>query len=131
MEIPHPQSTRLILDDCRRLTGPSLVWDKTGAILDVLVEDIELDVVLDCWYQHLEKLQTDIGWHHRETTHRRFENGFNLLIEAPIDALYSATLVLETAWYFTACDLLAVKAGHIDEMQEAIRQSIREEANPG
>ena len=130
MEIPHPHSTQLILDDCRRLTGPSLVWDKTGAILDVLVEDIELDRVLDNWYQRLKKLQTDIGWQHRATTHRRFENGFNLLIEAPIDALYSATLVLETAWYFTACDLLGVKAGHIDELQEAIRQSIRDEAKP-
>ena len=130
MEIPYPQSTRLILDDCRRLTGPSLVWDKTGAILDVLLEDIEFDVVLDCWYQHLKKLQTDLGWQHREATHRRFESGFNLLIEAPVDALYSATLVLETAWYFTACDLLDVKAADRDELLEAIRQSIRDEANP-
>ena len=130
MEIPHPQSTRLILDDCRRLTGPSLVWDKTGAILDVLLEDIEFDVVLDCWYQRLKKLQTELGWQHREATHRRFENGFSLLVEAPVDALYSATLVLETAWYFTACDLLDVKAGYRDELVEAIRQSIRDEVNP-
>ena len=51
MDIPHPETSQLVMDDCRRLTGPSLVWDKTGAILDVLIDDMEMDAVLDCWYR--------------------------------------------------------------------------------
>ena len=43
MEIQFPDSHQLIMDDCRRLTGPSLLWDKTGAILDVLIEDMDMD----------------------------------------------------------------------------------------
>ncbi len=130
MVIPHPQSKRLIMDDCRRLTGPSLVWDKTGAILDVLVEDIPLDKVQDCWYRQIRHTLALIDWQQRQLSHRQFENGFNLLIEAPIDQLYSATLVLETAWYFTACELLNVEVGQQEILIEAIRGSIDDEANP-
>ena len=100
MEIPHIESTQLVMDDCRRLTGPSLVWDKPGAILDVLIEDMEMDAVLKCWYQHCDQILAKINWRDPELNHRRFENGFNLVIAAPIDQLYSATLILETAWYF-------------------------------
>ena len=108
MEIPHIESSQLVVDDCRRLTGPSLVWDKPGAILDVLIEDMEMDKVLDCWYRQINQLLVDIGWSNPELTHRRFENGFNLLIAAPIDQLYSATLILETSWYFCVCELIGI-----------------------
>ena len=48
MDIPNIESSQLIMDDCRRLTGPSLVWDKPGAIIDVLVEDMDMDGVFNC-----------------------------------------------------------------------------------
>ena len=100
MDIPHLESTQLTIDDCRRLTGPSLVWDKTGAILDVLIEGRDMDDVLTCWYRHINNLLVSINWAEPNLTHRRYENGSNLLLAAPIDQLYSATIVLETAWYF-------------------------------
>ncbi len=118
------------MDDCRRLTGPSLVWDKTGAILDVLIEDMAFDRVLSSWYRQLELLLVKIDWQDRQLSHRQFENGFNLLIEAPIDQLYSATLVLETAWYFTACELLNVEVEQQGCLIEAIHESIGGEINP-
>ncbi|MCZ6471265.1 MAG: hypothetical protein O6649_07910, partial [Gammaproteobacteria bacterium] len=85
MEIPEIESSQLILDDARRLTGPSMLWSKTGAILDVLIKDMNMDVVLECWDSQLQHLLSRIGWRDRAIMHRRFENGFNLLIEAPID----------------------------------------------
>ncbi len=130
MDIPYPESKHLIMDDCRRLTGPSLLWDKTGAILDVLVEDIALDAVLDCWYRQLDMILVELNWQQRDIAHRQFENGFNLVVEAPIDQLYSATLVLETAWYFTTCELLNVVAEAKESMLRPVFESIEDEANP-
>lgn len=130
MEIPHIESSQLVVDDCRRLTGPSLVWDKPGAILDVLIDDMEMEKVLDCWYRQINQLLVDIRWSNPELTHRRFENGFNLLIAAPIDQLYSATLILETTWYFCVCELIGIEAQHSDVLIRDIHDEIRGERNP-
>ncbi len=130
MEIPHPESTRLVLDDCRRLTGPSLIWDKSGAILDVLIEDMDMDTVLECWYRQINLLLEKVDWPNPELNHRRFENGFNLVIAAEIDQLYVATRVLETAWYFCVCELLKVAPQNEAELLEAIRREMLDELNP-
>jgi len=130
MDIPNIQSSQLIMDDCRRLTGPSLVWDKPGAILDVLVEDMDMDAVLDCWYRQVNKLLEHINWLNPELTHRRYENGFNLVIAAPLDRLYSATLVLETAWYFCTCELLETEVVSPSILIQDIHDEIRGESNP-
>ena len=129
MEIPHPDSEHLILDGCRRLTGPSLVWSETGAILDVLVRDIDMERVLDCWYRQVNELLAQLRWQQPKLTHRRFENGFNLLLAAPIDQLYSAVMVLETAWYFSACDLLGVTAEAKEQLIQDIFDEMQSEKN--
>jgi len=129
MEIPHPESRRLVLDGCRRLTGPSLVWNETGAILDVLVDDLDMDRVLHCWQRHVDGVVAAVQWPQPRLTHRRFENGFNLLLAAPLDQLYSAVRLLETAWYFCACELLGVAAGPADGFIGAITDEIRSEKN--
>jgi UDP-N-acetylmuramoylalanine-D-glutamate ligase len=130
MEIIYPDSERLVVDGCRRLTGPSLVWSETGAILDVLIEELDMEQVLDCWYRQLDLVLSQVNWEQRKLTHRRFENGFNLLLAAPVDQLYSAVLVLETAWYFCACELLEIEAESTAELIEGIRQEMRSEQNP-
>jgi UDP-N-acetylmuramyl tripeptide synthase len=130
MEIPEIESSQLILDDARRLTGPSMLWNKTGAILDVLINEIDMDAVLDCWHRRLQHLLSQLGWRDRAIMHRRFENGFNLLIEAPIDQLYAAVLVLETNWYLCCCELLAIDVEGEEALVREIRNSIESESNP-
>ena len=130
MDIPEIDSSKLVLDDARRLTGPSMLWSKTGAILDVLIKDMDMDAVLACWHRLLQHLLSQIGWRDRAVMHRRFENGFNLLIEAPIDQLYSAVLVLETNWYFCCCELLAIDVEDEEALVREIRSSIESESNP-
>lgn len=130
MDIPQLESTELILDDCRRLTGPSLVWDKTAAILDVLIEGRDMDEALECWYRRLNDLLASINWPSPELRHRRFENGYNLLLAAPVDQLYSATLVLETAWYFCCSELLGKPVADRDLLVRAIRDSMLSEQSP-
>ena len=62
MEIPELESKHLIVDSCRRLTGPSLVWSEPGAILDILVHDMDMQAVLDSWYHELEQLLAEVHW---------------------------------------------------------------------
>ncbi|MFT5598763.1 MAG: cyanophycin synthetase [Gammaproteobacteria bacterium] len=127
MDIPHIESTQLTIDDCRRLTGPSLVWDKTGATLDVLIEGRDMNQLLTCWYLKINDLLTAVNWRSPELTHRRYENGFNLLLAAPIDQLNSATLTLETAWYFCCCDLLEKPVENHAPLVQAVRDSMLSE----
>jgi UDP-N-acetylmuramyl tripeptide synthase len=129
MEIPFPDSSRLVVDGCRRLTGPSLVWSETGAILDVLIQDIDPDAVLDCWYRQLNEVLGEVDWEQAKLTHRRFETGFNLLLAAPIDQLYSAVMILEAAWYFCACELLKVDVEARQILLEDIREQMQVEKN--
>ena len=129
MEISFPDSRQLILDDCRRLTGASLVWRETGAILDVLIEDMEMDKVLECWYRQVNEVLAEVGWEDPKLTHRRFENGFNLLLAAPVDQLYSAVEVLEAAWYLSTCELLDIGIDSKDLLLDDIREQMRVEKN--
>jgi cyanophycin synthetase len=129
MEIPFPDSSRLVVDGCRRLTGASLVWSETGAILDVLIQDMDQDAVLDCWYRQVNRVLAEVNWKNPELTHRRFENGFNLLLGAPIDQLYSAVMVLETAWYFCACELLGIQVEALQVLLDDIREQMQIEKN--
>ena len=130
MDIPELESKRLVIDSCRRLTGPSLVWSETGAILDVLISDMDMEQVLACWYRQLGQLLTELVWVEPKVTHRRFENGYNLLLAAPIDQLYSAVLVLETAWYYCACELLDQQAQPRKPFLDAIHRQMSEERAP-
>ena len=129
MEIPFPDSSRLVVDGCRRLTGASLVWSKTGAILDVLIRDMDQDAVLDCWYRQVNSVLAEVNWKNPELTHRGFENGFNLLLAAPIDQLYSAVMVLETTWYFCACELLGIEVEAQQVLLDDIREQMQSENN--
>ena len=130
MDIPELESDRLVVDSCRRLTGPSLVWSETGAILDVLVQDMDMRRVLDCWQRHQAELLAEVDWKDPLVTHRRFENGYNLLLAAPLDQLYSAVRVLETAWYFCASELLELEVEARAQLVEEIRNQMRQEKNP-
>ncbi len=129
MDIPQLDSKQLVVDGCRRLTGPSLVWNHSGAILDILIEDIDADEVLACWYRQINAVLEKAGWSDPQLTHRRFENGFSLLLAAPIDQLYSAVSALETAWYFCACEILGIEAESTDALIDSIVDEMRDEKN--
>jgi len=129
MEIPFPDSNRLVVDGCRRLTGASLVWSETGAILDVLIEDMDREAVLECWYRQVNEVLAQVNWQQSKLTHRHFDKGFNLLLSAPIDQLYSAVMVLETAWYFCACELLEVGVEARQILLDDIRDQMQVEKN--
>ncbi len=87
----------LIQSDSRRLTGPNLLSERPGAVLDVLVPDEDADPAVAAWQAAARQLLDAVGWHREEPYARRFPGGASLAISAPIDTLHAATEVNECA----------------------------------
>lgn len=133
------EAIKLTLDDCRRLTGKSLLWEKPGSILDAFVCGIEKKQVVDQWSIYVRQLLNDVNWVTESTSSRIFEDGISLAISAPMDALYAACEINETAWDLT-CQHFSSQHKNSDETKESslfytqtvekIKQLIAEENNP-
>jgi cyanophycin synthetase len=130
LDIITPSADHLVLDDYRRLTGPGLLWDHPGAVLDVLFHDIETDDVIRLWRDHARRVMDAIGWHDEKIIERTFDGGANLAISAPMDQLYSALFAAQTAWHFCAGHLLGEKPGDFGTMIDDLKSVMVREANP-
>lgn len=128
--IPIPSADHLAVEDCRRLTGPGLLWGRPGAVLDVLFSDIDVDDLIGRWRKEARRVLDAIGWEGEQTIERRFEGGVNLAISAPMDQLYSAIFAAETAWHFCAAGVLGQTPGDFAGMIEDIKGIMAREANP-
>ena len=103
--------------DSRRLTGPSLLTDRTGAIIDVglsadapghlsAMPDQAFDIpALEAWERHARALLGAVGWSEEQTICRPYPGGASLAITAPADALYAATELNELAWEAAVAEL--------------------------
>lgn len=125
----------LTLDDQRRLTGKSLLWDKSGAIIDAFVSGIDKQTVVEQWLIYVNQLLVAVDWQEQSTCYRIFEDGISLAISAPIDALYASCDINEAAWDLACRKILTgcVSDTHQQEMNETVnrlKQMIAEEANP-
>lgn len=88
-----PQTVR----DSRRMTGPNLVTDRPGAVLEVELPP-DQEALLERWQEEARRALDAVGWSEESLALRRFPGGASLAITAPIDALYAATEVNECAW---------------------------------
>ena len=116
--------------DARRLTGPSLLFDGPGAILDVLCSKGEAQRLIPVWRKHVERMLTELAWENGEFQSLLLSGGVSLGFTSPIDALYAASEINE--WAFATCDaeLDGVEQPDFDEAVAAIRTAMAEEANP-
>ena len=89
---------RLELDEVRRYTGPNLLWDYPGAVVDVFIEDGNADEVAQKWQSWMLCCLDEFGWKDQQTTYRLHADGANLALSAPLDALYTACDLAELAW---------------------------------
>jgi len=116
--------------DSRRLTGPSLLLDAPGAILDVQLDDRLRDRALAAWREAAARLLDQVGWPGQRLATRGFTGGASLAFTAPPDALYAATEVNEAAW----AEAWARVEGRTPEREEivaaSLRQAIADERNP-
>ncbi|MDQ3138592.1 MAG: Mur ligase, partial [Gemmatimonadota bacterium] len=78
----------MIVTDSRRLTGPSLVLDRPGAVLEVHLDEATRERALDAWGRAAHRLLDLVGWPGESIAVRRFGGGASVALSAPVDALY-------------------------------------------
>lgn len=116
--------------DARRLTGPSLLADVPGAILDIACTAEEADRLVPVWTRHVGQILADLDWDHCEFDAVKLSGGVSLFFSAAIDALYAASEINEWAWAACDAELNGTEEPDYKETLAAIRASIAEEANP-
>ena len=119
------------LRDSRRLTGPNILWTHPSAIIDVSLDDSEDgERFVRVWKGHARRMLEAVGWCDEHLTHRLFASGVSVALSAPIDALYAATEVNETAYRAAIAELAGETPPELEAEAEKLRQPIAEERNP-
>ena len=116
--------------DARRLTGPSILFDRHGAILDVACTKAEAERLIPVWEKHVQRMLAEIDWSENEFASVILSGGVSMAFTAPVDALYAASGINEWAW--AACDHELNGADEPDfaEVVDATKAAIAEESNP-
>ena len=118
--------------DSRRLTGPNLLWDLEGAVLDVALSDEEACPLTEAWVRQAGRILEAVGWGAEELCVRRFPGGANLGMSAQVDRLYTATEVNEWAFEAAAAELAGQAPSGSDLAAAAarLREETERERNP-
>jgi cyanophycin synthetase len=126
--------------DSRRLTGPSLVMDGAGAVIDMRVGENDgngdREAFIGEWQRQVKTMLAAVGWAGEQSYVYRHADGVSLAISAPIDGLYAATDINDWAWQAARAvvdegDAPAVPAvPAVEEAAAGFRESIAEEQNP-
>lgn len=117
--------------DSRRLTGPGLLLDRAGAVLDVALPDAaEGEALIGLWREELERLFAALGWAGETVVVRRFPGGANLAFTAPPDVLYAATEVNDQAWAVAEARQAGQQVPPFEEAVARLAGEIASERNP-
>ncbi len=130
LDIRWAQADHIRVDLFRRLTGPSLLWERAGAIVDIHVEGIDPAQLISLWETHARRVLDALGWQDQDHISRAFKGGVSLAISAPPDQLYSGIFAAQTAWHFCAADLLTAQPKPFDAMIHDVQNVMAQEANP-
>jgi len=116
--------------DARRLTGPNVIFDGVGSILDVACTPDEADQIVPVWADNVGRMLEALDWPSAEFAFVKLQGGISLAFTAPIDQLYAASEINEWAWAASAFELGAAKEEpSFDDALAALRTSAAEETN--
>ena len=116
--------------DSRRLTGPNLLLDVPGAILDVEVAPGDAPRAETLWRSALADYLGALGWAGAPIASRPYSRGLMLAFGAPADALYAATEINEAA---CSCVVAAFEGTPTPDREGTLtllRAAIHEERKP-
>jgi UDP-N-acetylmuramyl tripeptide synthase len=116
--------------DSRRLTGPGLLLDGPGAVLDLRLGGQDPERAVAAWETAARRLLHDVGWAEERLSTRRFPGGVSLALTAPADGLYSATDLNELAWETAAAALGEEAPPDYEAGLVSLRGAIAAEQNP-
>ena len=115
--------------DARRLTGPSLLFDVPGAILDVACTAEDAARLAPVWEKHVRRMLAALGWTDSEFATLVLSGGISLGFTAPVDGLYAASELQEWAWAVCDAEFNDAEPPDFDEAVEQLNAAIAEEAN--
>lgn len=116
--------------DSRRLTGPGLLLDGPGAVLDVEIDGAVVDQAIAAWRDAATRMLGAVGWGGEHLVARRFTGGASLALTAPPDSLYSATDLNEWAWAAAEAAVGGRAEPEFAAAAERLRGAIADERNP-
>ena len=116
--------------DARRLTGPNVLWDKAGSVLDVSCTADEADRLIPFCESSIRRMLDAIGWGQETICHSRLAGGASIAFSAPIDALYAASAINEWVWACCDAEFSDAAPPDFDAMVVDIREAIAAEINP-
>jgi cyanophycin synthetase len=120
----------VILADSRRLTGPSLLLDRPGAILDVRLDEPARERAIAAWRAAARRLLDAVQWSAETLAVRPFAGGASLALTAPIDTLNTATELNEAAWEMATAELAGRAPEPVAMVVARLRAAIAGERNP-
>ncbi|MDH5620912.1 MAG: Mur ligase family protein [Gammaproteobacteria bacterium] len=113
------------------MTGPNLISDRPGPVLDVLCSAEEVERLVPVWKEHVARMHNALGWQAPLFAWRTLRGGVSLAFTAPTDALYAASEINDWAWLASAHQLGEnVELPDFDDALNAIRAHAAEETNP-
>ena len=119
------------LQDSRRLTGPNLLADGPGAVIDGRLAGVDPDRFQEVWRGRIREALDAVGWSGERLADRPYRGGITVFHSAPVDALYAATEVNEWAWVAAVADLgVGDHPEAITSSRDRLRTLIDEESNP-
>ena len=116
--------------DARRLTGPNVLWNKSGSILDIACTADEADQVILYCESLIRRMLEAVGWGDESTCHVTLAGGVSIAFSAPIDALYAASAINEWVWACCDAEFNGAEAPDFDATVAEIKDAISTEVNP-
>ena len=117
--------------DARRLTGPSLLFDEPGSILDICCDPDEAAQLPAVWERHVRNMLAELDWTDEpDFAAIALTGGVSLGFTAPIDALYAASELNEWAYAACAAELANEPEPDFGAAVGALHAALAEEANP-
>ena len=116
--------------DARRLTGPNIIFDGVGSILDVACTAEETERLIPVWADNVGRMLEALDWPSAELAFVKLQGGISLAFTAPVDQLYAASGINEWAWAASAFELgVSQEEPDFDKAVSTLKQAAAEEAN--
>ena len=116
--------------DSRRVTGPGLLLDGPGAVMDVALDESARDRAIEAWREAATRMLAAVGLPEARLRSRYFQGGATVGFTAPADVLYTATELNEWAWASAEAAMTGSGTPAMEQEAVRLRAALELERNP-